>query len=199
MFAISAILLEFGPLRNDGICGWYEKNADHQCRPIDHGAGRNLAECLCSEGFHWTDRIMEGIRSVFDNEDDIEIFVTYMDTKRSSDKVYFSKLRDLYAHKYGFHKFDAIVSSDDHALNFLLKYRDELFPGTPVFFCGINKFHPSRIAGHESFTGVYETYDVAGTLDLMLQIHPKTKKIAVISDATFSGNVFKTLVRFFSS
>ena len=106
------------------------------------------------EGYHWTDRIMEGIRSVFDNEDDIEIFVTYMDTKRSSDKVYFSKLRDLYAHKYGFHKFDAIVSSDDHALNFLLKYRDELFPGTPVYFCGINKFHPSRIAGHESFTAV---------------------------------------------
>jgi hypothetical protein len=146
------------------------------------------------EGYHWTDRIMEGIRSVFDNEDDIEIFVTYMDTKRSSDKVYLSQLRDLYAHKYRTQKFDAIVSSDDHALNFLLKYRDELFPETPVFFCGINDYHPSRIANHESFTGVFETYDVSGTLNLMLQIHPKTKKVAVITDATFSGNVFRQLV-----
>ena len=146
------------------------------------------------EGFHWTDRIMKGIRSVFDYEEDIEIFIAYMDTKRSSDQEYFSKLRDLYAHRYRTHKFDAIVSSDDHALNFLLKYRDELFPGTPVFFSGINDFHPSRIANHKSFTGVFETYDVPGTLDLMLQVHPKTKKIAVITDATFSGNVFRHLV-----
>jgi PAS domain S-box-containing protein len=146
------------------------------------------------EGFHWTDRIMQGIRSVFDNEEDIELFVTYMDTKRSSDREYFAKLRDLYAYRYQALKFDAIVSSDDHALNFLLNFRDELFPDTPVFFCGINDFHPSRIAGHKSYTGVFETYDVPGTLDLMLQVHPEAKKIAVVTDATFSGNVFKQLV-----
>jgi len=146
------------------------------------------------EGYHWTDRIMKGIRSVFDREEDIEIFVNYMDTKRSSDQEYFSKLRDLYAHKYRALKFDAIVSSDDHALNFLLKYRDDLFPGVPVFFSGINDFHPSRIVGHQLFTGGYESYDVSGTLDLMLKVHPKTNKIAVITDATLSGKDFRRLV-----
>ena len=59
----------------------------------------------------------------------------------------------------------AIVSSDDHALDFLLKYRDELFPGVPVFFCAINDFQPERIVGHNLFTGVYETYDVPGTVE----------------------------------
>ncbi len=146
------------------------------------------------DGFHWTDRIMQGIRSVFDDEEDIELFVDYMDTKRSSDQEHFAKLRSFYAHKYRFSKFDAIISSDDHALNFLLTYRDEIFPGTPVFFCGINDFQPSRIAGHRSFTGVFESYDVPATFNLMLRLHPETKKIAVITDATVSGKAFKNLV-----
>jgi len=143
-----------------------------------------------NEGYHWTDRTMEGIKSVFDAEDDVEIFVTYMDTKRCSDEEYFSQLHDLYAHKYRFVKFDAIVSSDDHALDFLLKYRDDLFPRVPVFFCGINDFHSDRIAGHDLYTGVYETYDVPGTIDLMLRLHPGTKKIAAITDGTVSGRAF---------
>ncbi|MCP4290247.1 MAG: PAS domain-containing protein [bacterium] len=143
------------------------------------------------EDYHWTDRIMDGIWSVFDGQKDIEIFSEYMDTKRCSDDKYFSQLRDLYAHKYHSLKFDAIVSSDDHALNFLLKYRQEIFPDVPVFFCGINDFQPDRMNGHEFYTGVYESYDVAGTIDLMLMLHPGTKKIVTITDATFSGNAFK--------
>ena len=33
------------------------------------------------QGFHWTDRIMQGITSVFEQRQDIELFVNYMDTK----------------------------------------------------------------------------------------------------------------------
>lgn len=51
------------------------------------------------EGNHWTDRIMEGIRSVFDREREVELLVTCMDTKRISAPERFSKLRDLCARK----------------------------------------------------------------------------------------------------
>ena len=142
------------------------------------------------ETYHWTDRIMAGVKSVFEPQDNVELYINYMDTKRSSDEVHYQLLRDLYAHKSALIQFDAIVSSDDNALNFLLKYRDALFPGVPVFFCGINDFQPELLAGRELFSGVYETYDVAGTFDLMLQVHPQAKTIVTITDNTVSGHAF---------
>ena len=106
------------------------------------------------QGFHWTDRIMQGVHKVFDNHKNIELFVNYMDTKRRSDPEYFGLLRDLYATKYQHFKFDAIISSDDHALDFLLQYRDQLFPGTPVVFSGLNAFSADRLKGNKNYTGV---------------------------------------------
>ena len=147
-----------------------------------------------SEGYHWTDRIMDGIHSVMDDQKNVELFINYMDTKRISDDDYFLKLRDIYSQKYRYQSIDAIISTDDHALNFLLKYRDELFPDVPVFFNGINDYQPSRIAGHKLFTGIAETYDAAGTIELMLELHPETKEICVVSDATITGNDFRGLI-----
>ena len=146
------------------------------------------------QGYHWTDRIMSGMNSVFNKKDNVELFISYMDTKRRSDPAYFKQLRDLYATKYEFVSFDAIVSSDDHALDFLLQYRDELFPNTPVVFSGINIFSQERLKGKSEFTGIYESYDVSGTIDLMLRLHPKTTNITTISDDTLSGHNFKQLV-----
>ena len=146
------------------------------------------------QGYHWTDRIMAGMESVFDQRNDIELFVSYMDTKRCSDPAYFKQLRDLYATKYELVTFDAIVSSDDHALDFLLEFRDELFPNTPVIFSGINIFEKERLKGKSKFTGIYESYDIQGTIDLMLSLHPETTNITIVSDDTLSGRNFKQLV-----
>ncbi|MFO1435754.1 MAG: EAL domain-containing protein [Gammaproteobacteria bacterium] len=146
------------------------------------------------EGYHWTDRIMGGIHSVMDPQRDVELFIHYMDAKRVSDETQIQLLHDLLKHEYQSQKMDIIIGTDDHALDFLLKYRDELFPGVPVIFNGINDYHPARIAGHPWFTGLAETYDIPGTLDLMLRLHPGTHEIAVVSDATGAGNDFRALV-----
>ncbi|MCO7223177.1 diguanylate cyclase [Pleionea sp. CnH1-48] len=145
-------------------------------------------------GFHWTDRIMAGMLSVFDERDDVELFVNYMDTKRHSGEQYFEQLKDIYAVKFQHAKFDAIISSDDHALDFLLKYRDELFPDVPVVFSGLNDFDEDRLGGQKGYTGIYESYDVAGTIELMLALHPEAKNIYAITDNTRSGLIFKNLL-----
>jgi len=137
---------------------------------------------------------MSGIHSVFDDRDDVELFINYMDTKRRSGSAYFKQLKELYATKYQFVKFDVIVSSDDHALDFLLEYRDDLFPGVPLVFSGLNAFPPERLNGKSKITGVYESYDVAGTIELMLELHPETTSIAAITDNTRSGHIFKKLI-----
>ncbi|BCS94999.1 hypothetical protein DSLASN_06310 [Desulfoluna limicola] len=139
------------------------------------------------EGYHWTDRIMQGVKSVFDEKENVELVITYMDAKRCSDKEYLELLHQKFAYKYRFATFDAIISTDDPALNFLLEHREELFPRVPVIFCGLNDFTPSRIKGHDDITGVYENYGVGETINLMLKLHPGARKITVISDATLAG------------
>ena len=141
-------------------------------------------------GYHWTDRIMNGINTVFEERDDVELYVNYMDTKRCSDSLYLVQYKNLLTHKYRHHSFDAIIATDDHALDFLIKYRDEVFGSTPVSFCGINDFQTSRTQHAKGFTGVYESYDVKGTVDLIRHLHPQTNKIVFVSDSTVSGQAF---------
>jgi signal transduction histidine kinase/ActR/RegA family two-component response regulator len=146
------------------------------------------------ETYIWSDRVMDGVKSVFASEEDVELFITYMDTKHISSEEYFRQFHDLLALKFKLVPFDAIVSSDDNALNFLLQYRDELFPDVPVFFCGINDFDPKILEGRRLFTGVTEFYEVRGTLEMMLQLHPGTRQVVSVTDDTVSGQAFLNLI-----
>ncbi|MBS2100550.1 sensor histidine kinase [Carboxylicivirga linearis] len=139
------------------------------------------------QNYHWADEIMRGVFSEMGDKESYELYVEYMDTKRCSDSTYYTHLKDIYLYKYKKVKIDVILACDDNALNFMLMYRDDIFPEVPVSFCGVVDFHPSRIEGKQHFTGVYETYDVPANLDMIMKLHPTTKKVVVISDVTESG------------
>ncbi|MCP4756049.1 MAG: PAS domain S-box protein, partial [Proteobacteria bacterium] len=139
-------------------------------------------------GQHWNDKIAEGIESVLkDNGHNIEFFFEYMDTKRFYDDRHLENLYQLLNYKYRNKTLDVIISSDDHAFNFLLNTSDTLFPGIPIVFCGINRLEESSMAGQKLFTGVAESTDLEKTIEIAMQLHPKTKNIYVLVDKTISG------------
>ena len=141
-------------------------------------------------GYVWADAVTEGLRSVFDGEGStLRVSFEYMDTKRYQPSEIFETLKEVYRLKYGAVSFDVIVAADNNALDFLLLNRDELFPGTPVVFCGINDFQPGVLEGHAGYTGVAEDYDLKGTLDLALSMHPKTRYVAYVSGASTSSRI----------
>ena len=140
------------------------------------------------KGFEWTDLIDQGIGEAmqpFGN--DISVYTEYMDLKRFPEREHIASLREVYRIKYSKVRFDAILCSDDHAFQFLLDYRDELFPGTPVVFCGVNDFDPSMLRGHPGFTGKQERLNVKKTIEIALGINPNLKKIVVVADTTPTG------------
>ena len=138
-------------------------------------------------GYGWTDSIMKGIEAVLPQQD-YNLTVEYMDTKRYEEPAYFQKLYDLYHYKFASKKFDVIICSDDNAFNFLKKYKSDLFaPQTPVVFCGVNFFQDADLKGRQDFTGVVENYDIAGTIEIIRHLHPNLKEILVISDRTATG------------
>lgn len=138
---------------------------------------------------NWTNSIMDGIAAALNKFDGtIQMYVEYMDAKRHFDEKYNELLVNLFRHKYRAIKLDVIVCSDDDALNFLYKYRNELFTGVPVMFCGINVLNKAIIDA-KNYTGVLETVDTLSTLKLALMLHPSVKNVYVISDQTVSGKI----------
>jgi len=169
--------------------------------PLIH-AKKNKVLVLHSyhHGFEWTDQVMIGIESVFNNSDiDVELRTEYMDTKSYKPERVFPLLQEIYKIKYHNLQPDIIISSDNNALNFLLPNRDLLFPGVPIVFCGINNYSDSLIKNQVSITGVAEDFDFEGTIGLALRLHPETRQIAVVSDSTHTAIVtLERLKRSFS-
>ncbi len=142
------------------------------------------------KGYKWTDDITLGIERVFiDKRRPVKIHYEYMDTKRISGTAYFKLLRETYRYKFKNMKFDAVIVSDNDALDFMITYRDEIFPNVPIIFCGINDFTPLQLHGAKRVTGVNEAADIKETLELALDFHPDVKKIVVINDTTTTGQI----------
>jgi len=138
-------------------------------------------------GYQWSDSIMEGVRSVLDNSQyKIDLQIEYMDAKRYHYEDVTGMLVRLYREKYGQEKFDIIIVSDNDAFYFATQYRDELFPGTPIVFCGVNDLAPKDLQVG-NLTGVVEQFDLARTLDVALRMHPGKRHMVVVGDSSTAG------------
>ncbi len=100
-------------------------------------------------------------------------------------------------YKYGNQTFDLIISSDDNAFNFLLEYREDLFPDTPIVFCGVYNREAPNLVDPSVFTGIVEwATEVKATLDQAFKFHPETKKVIIIADTNPTGiQSFKNIQR----
>ncbi|SIO10603.1 ABC transporter substrate binding protein [Halodesulfovibrio marinisediminis] len=133
-------------------------------------------------GYLWGESVLEGIRDKL-NQAKIPLKVHYefMDTKQYSPAEIFPILDKLYSTKYKNTRFDAIIASDNNALDFLVRYRDKLFPNVPVAFCGVTRFSPQMLKGKSGFTGVAEEADIKETIELALTLFPQTRHLALVS------------------
>ncbi len=146
-------------------------------------------------GYKWTDDVNRGIRDAFENsKEPANLYIEYMDSKRYPGEELFQQLQTLYRQKFKGYRFRVIISSDDNAFNFLKQHRDQLFPGVPVVFCGINYLKDSNLDGLAGCTGVNETADPESTIELALELHPKTRHLVVVNDMTVTGRkIYKEL------
>lgn len=144
------------------------------------------------QGLEWTDSISAGILSVFNNNPDYNLYFEYIDTKRNNSDNYFNSVVEMYRSQSSKIKYDAIIASDNAAYNFMLEYRDELFPEVPVFYCGVNFLDPVELLKHEKFYGYEEIANHAGTIDLIKQLFPERKKVLIINDHTLTGSAIRS-------
>jgi two-component system cell cycle sensor histidine kinase/response regulator CckA len=133
-------------------------------------------------GYKWSDDIIKGVKETFKQTDmTIELYLEYLDTKRFKNPNYLEDLYKSIANKYKNISFDVIITSDDTALDFLLKYRSVFQPKAPVVFCGVNFFNPEIIANQFNISGVVEETGLKETIDLALKQNKKARKLVFIT------------------
>lgn len=139
-------------------------------------------------GYNWEDDInntlLKGLGSGKNN-----IHIEYMDIHHANGESYLNRLYDIYKSKYQNYQFDLIIAVDNAAFDFLLRYKEDLFPQASVVFCGVNNFDDKLLARKQGFTGVVEKVDLIGTLDIALQLHSDIDKVVLFVDDTSIGTV----------
>lgn len=138
-------------------------------------------------GYQWSDGLLEGVRSVLTKSKyRVDFQIEYMDAKKFDYEAIAPNLFQLYKQKFADENFDAIILSDNDALNFVNSYHEELFPGVPVVFCGINDLRPADTE-RGNITGVVEFFDLVSTLKLARKLHPKRDRLVVLIDDSTAG------------
>ena len=161
----------------------------HELNSANNSISHILILHSYNQGLRWTDNEDRGIRSVFSNRlFEIELHTEYMNTKLIADEKYFSSLYNILKMKYSSLNLSAVIVTDDDAFNFYIKYHKTLFPGIPMFFCGVNYLIDLEKYGYHSYvTGVVEAFDIKNTLSAALKLHPGTERVVVINDRTTTG------------
>ena len=83
--------------------------------------------------------------------------------------------------KYEGQKFDLIVAFSSVALKLLLRHRAELFPDTPMVFLVADQRVVADLNLGSNVTGLWTERDLKPNLELALQLHPGTKRVAVVA------------------
>lgn len=143
------------------------------------------------DGYKWSDSILTGLRSQLESSKfKIDLQIEYMDAKKFNIQPVIDALLHLYEEKFKNEKYEVVVVSDDDAFSFALKFRPQLFPNTPIVFCGVNQL-PRSALEIGNFSGIVENFDLAGTIEVALKLHPERKKMIVIGDASTAGYAIK--------
>jgi signal transduction histidine kinase len=124
---------------------------------------------------------MNGIESTLKQyKEPIELDVEYMDTRHFNDEKHYNNLYAIYKNKAGKKQYDVIIASDNDALSFLVKHRQELYPSVPIVFCGVNDFNNSLLGGYSDITGVTEEETFGPTVETALRFHPLARQALIV-------------------
>ncbi|OOM75556.1 phytochrome-like protein cph2 [Clostridium puniceum] len=149
-----------------------------------------------STGFYWTDGECEGIIDTLNSEENVMKYVEYMDWKRYNSEDNLNRLYEYYKYKYFDKKINLIITTDDAAFNFAIKYRKDLFSDAPLIFGGVHKESADKILkGDSNVAGIYESIDPEGTIRAALKMKPKLKNIYVIHENTETGTSYYNLIK----
>lgn len=131
---------------------------------------------------------LEGIRETLDGSVTLESeFLNSNIINDNKNDALFYDILNYHISSYK-NNFDIVIVGDDEALDLVLKYKNVLFPNTPIIFEGIeNKFIAENAAMDPIITGSIEKLNFENNIHTALNLYPDAKNIIAVSDNTLTG------------
>ena len=124
-----------------------------------------------------------------------ELFSEYLDSTRFPGAHQAELLHNYLRKKYEGQKIDVVIATPDPALDFLLRYRTDLFAESPIVFVAVARPSIEILRSGPGLTGIIRANTHRKTLDLALKHHPGTKEVVVISGSAERDKRFETVAR----
>ena len=146
-----------------------------------------LAVHYSSEDYPSNPVVDAAIRQVLHARDEapVDYFAEYLESDRFPDEQSTLAFRDYLQRKYQGRRIDVVLAITDPALQFVLQYRDQLFPGVPIVATS-----GSTLGAHLAAAGVtgttWRAADVE-TIELALSLHPSTQRVFVVVQELTDG------------
>src|SRR4051812_11569859 len=121
----------------------------------------------------------------------IDYYSEYIDAGRFSDEQYRTAFRQYLALKYGSTSLDLVIAMQEIAIDFIARYRDELFHDTPVVFQALRR--PVRHVANA--TGVVTEFEFRRTLTIALELQPETNRVFVVSGSSVRDQQYEGIAR----
>ena len=122
--------------------------------------------------------IREGLRSR--PEAPIDYHAEYLESDRFPEEEASLAFRDYLDRKYRDRRIDVVIAVTDVALEFMLRYRGELFPDAPIVFFGSKAVDPNSSHDGAGLTGIVVSGVYRQTLQVALALHPLTERTFVV-------------------
>jgi len=142
--------------------------------------------------------IASGVRAVLQSEWSfrVSIEVEHVDVALyDSPEEEERRLRTMYGSKYRNRRFDMIVAAFPDPFRFILRTRDELWPGTPVVVCGMDEGSVRDLKLPPGFAILTIRFDMEGTLRAARTLLPDTRHVALVGGASAVEQVYHDLIR----
>jgi signal transduction histidine kinase/ABC-type uncharacterized transport system substrate-binding protein len=148
---------------------------------------------LSSPGVELVD---QGIRNALASSPyQIELYREYLETTLFPDPNTQQEFRQWYIHKYRDVKPDLIISAGPSPLRFILDSHEKYFNGIPIVFCGTSEELANHPQLDSHFTGIWERFEAAKTLEAAMLLQPGTKHVVVIGGTTSFDRHLEALVK----
>ena len=125
----------------------------------------------------------------------LSISVEYLDWKNFPDNKNLDNVTVVYRNKYGSRPFDAILTTDDAALNYVIGHRSDIFGDAPVVFSGVNNYALLTPAQRANITGKTEEISPEKTLSSVFMVFPSTNRIYILYEDTETGRGIADRIR----
>ncbi len=120
----------------------------------------------------------------------IAFYTEYLELTRFADEASRQELYKFYRLNYSHRTFDLIITTGPGPLVNTIDFAREVFSGVPLIFCQDDRSALKNKTLGPGITGIFLKIEYLKTLELALNLHPDTRRVAVIAGMSEKDKYF---------